>query len=91
LLPNAELDGDTGAAFAVCVSDATAISEVNARAAINILMTHLHVAEHCRVRRIKMTIALPLPVRVRYSVIVFLYGVALADGRSVRAFIPTRQ
>jgi hypothetical protein len=64
LPPNAELDGDTGAAFAVCVSGATAISEVNARAAINILMTHLHVAEHCPFRRIKMTIALPLPVMV---------------------------
>src|SRR5262249_60814969 len=42
LPPNAELAGDTGAAFAVLVSDALAISEVNARAATNILMTHLH-------------------------------------------------
>ena len=73
------------------MSDATAISDVNARAAINILMTHLHVAEHCPFRRIKMTIALLLPVRIRYSVIVFLYGIALPDRWSVRAFIPTRQ
>ena len=57
--------GTWGAAFAVCVSAATAISEVNARAAINILMTHLHVVEHCPFRRIKMTIALSLPVMVR--------------------------
>jgi len=41
LLPNAGLDGDTGAAFAVWVSDGTAISEINARAAMNFLMTHL--------------------------------------------------
>src|SRR5262249_60827756 len=44
LPPNAELAGDTGAAFAVLVSDALAISEVNARAATNILMTYLHSA-----------------------------------------------
>jgi hypothetical protein len=41
LLPNEELDGDTGAAFAVTVSDGIAISEINARAAMNFLMTHL--------------------------------------------------
>jgi hypothetical protein len=41
LLPNEELDGDTGAAFAVWVSDGIAISEINARAAMNFLMTHL--------------------------------------------------
>jgi tRNA U34 5-methylaminomethyl-2-thiouridine-forming methyltransferase MnmC len=45
LLPNAGLDGDTGAAFAVTVSDGIAISEINARAAMNFLMTHLLVAE----------------------------------------------
>jgi malate/lactate dehydrogenase len=38
LLPNEELDGDTGAAFAVTVSDGIAISEINARAAMNFLM-----------------------------------------------------
>jgi len=36
-----ELDGDTGAAFAVTVSDGIAISEISARAATNFLMTHL--------------------------------------------------
>jgi hypothetical protein len=41
LLPNAGLDGDTGAAFAVSVSDGIAISEISARAAMNFLMTHL--------------------------------------------------
>jgi hypothetical protein len=41
LLPNAGLDGDTGAAFAVAVSDGIAISEISARAAMNFLMTHL--------------------------------------------------
>jgi hypothetical protein len=41
LLPNEELDGDTGAAFAVTVSDGIAISEISARAAMNFLMTHL--------------------------------------------------
>jgi hypothetical protein len=45
LLPNEELAGDTGAAFAVTVSDGIAISEINARAAMNFLMTHLLVAE----------------------------------------------
>jgi hypothetical protein len=49
LLPNEELDGDTGAAFAVTVSDGIAISEINASAAINFLMTHLLVAERCLV------------------------------------------
>jgi hypothetical protein len=49
LLPNEELDGDTGAAFAVTVSDGIAISEINARAAMNFLMTHLFVAERCPV------------------------------------------
>jgi hypothetical protein len=42
LLPNEELDGDTGAAFAVTLSDGIAISEISARAAMNFLMTHLH-------------------------------------------------
>jgi hypothetical protein len=41
LLPNEELDGDTGAAFAVWVSVGIAISEINARAAMNFFMTHL--------------------------------------------------
>jgi len=40
-----------------------AISEINVRAAMNVLMTHL-------------TISLSLPVTVRYSVVVFLCGVA---------------
>jgi len=47
LPPNAELAGDTGAAFAVWASGGTTISETNARAAINFLMTDLHVAKHC--------------------------------------------
>jgi len=38
-----------GAAFAVTVSDGIAISEINARAAMNFLMTHLLVAERCPV------------------------------------------
>jgi len=46
LPPNAELDGDTGAAFALWVSAGTAISEINASAAINFLMAHLRVTEH---------------------------------------------
>jgi hypothetical protein len=50
LLPNEELDGDTGAAFAVTVSDGIAISEINARAAMNFLMTHLLFAERCPVQ-----------------------------------------
>jgi hypothetical protein len=41
LLPNEELDGDTGAALAVWVSVGIAISEIKARAAMNFLMTHL--------------------------------------------------
>jgi hypothetical protein len=49
LLPNEELDGDTGAAFAVTVSDGIAISEISARAAMNFLMTHLLVTERCPV------------------------------------------
>ena len=53
-----------------------AISEINIRAAMNVLMTHLHVAEHCPRRQVKVTISLSLPVTVRFSVIVFLCGVA---------------
>jgi hypothetical protein len=30
-----------------------AISEINVRAAMNVLMTHLHVAEHCPRRQVK--------------------------------------
>jgi hypothetical protein len=41
LLPNEELDGDTGAALAVWVSVGIEISEINARAAMNFLMTRL--------------------------------------------------
>jgi hypothetical protein len=41
LLPNEELDGDTGAALAVWASIGIAISEIKARAAMNFLMTHL--------------------------------------------------
>jgi hypothetical protein len=41
LLPNEELDGDTGAALAVWVSIGIAISEITARATMNFLMTHL--------------------------------------------------
>jgi hypothetical protein len=51
LLPNEELDGDTGAAFAVTVSDGIAISEISARAAMNFLMTHLLASEHYSVSR----------------------------------------
>src|SRR5262245_61459889 len=43
---------------------------------MNVLMTHLHVAEHCPRRQVKVTISLSLPVTVRYSAIVFLRGVA---------------
>jgi hypothetical protein len=45
LLPNEELDGDTGAALAVWVSVGIAISEIKASAAMNFLMTHLPLAE----------------------------------------------
>jgi hypothetical protein len=38
------------AAFAIRVAEGMAISEINVRAAMNILMTHLHVAEHCQLR-----------------------------------------
>ena len=79
MLPNEELDGDTGAALAVTVSDGIAISEINARA-INVLMTHLHVAEHCPRCQVKVTISLSLPVTVRYSVIVVLCGVVFLCG-----------
>ena len=41
MLPNEELDGDTGAALAVWVSVGIEISEIKARAAMNFLMTHL--------------------------------------------------
>jgi hypothetical protein len=41
LLPNEELDGDTGAALAVWVSIGIAISEIKARAAMIFLMTHV--------------------------------------------------
>jgi hypothetical protein len=47
LLPNEELDGDTGAALAVWVSVGIAISEIKASAAMNFLMTHLLLAERC--------------------------------------------
>src|SRR5262249_41364364 len=74
---NAELDGDTGAAFAIRVTEGIAISEINVRPVMmNVLMTHLHVAEHCPRRQVKVTISLSLPVTVRYSAIVFLRGVA---------------
>jgi hypothetical protein len=49
LLPNEELDGDTGAALAVWVSVGIAISEIKASAAMNFLMTHLLLAERCPV------------------------------------------
>jgi hypothetical protein len=41
LLPNEELDGDTGAALAVWVSMGIAISDIKAKAAMNFLMTHV--------------------------------------------------
>jgi hypothetical protein len=49
LLPNEELAGDTGAAFAVWVSVGMAISEIKARAAMNFFMTHLLISEQCPV------------------------------------------
>jgi hypothetical protein len=54
------------------VSDATAISEVNARAAINILMTYLHVAEKLSVPPDQDDNRISLACKG--SVIVFLYG-----------------
>jgi hypothetical protein len=44
LLPNEELDGDTGAALAVWVSIGLAISEIRTRATMNFLMTHVPLA-----------------------------------------------
>jgi hypothetical protein len=41
LLPNEELDGDTGAALAVWESIGIAISEIKVMVAMNFLMTHV--------------------------------------------------